>query len=260
MSRITRRIASATSLARRALPEDRYQQLRRGYRAACLTNLNDELMLSRGAHPAPLAAAFKLAATIPGYFTYDDAVAFTTLLSAQSAYAMRGDLFEIGSYQGRSAVFLARCLNPGEVLVICDAFEAPAEDKYPFPPSPAQLLRNLTMVVPDLHTESVEILADLSTNISFDADRRFRFAHVDGGHSFATALSDLRLCASHMLPGGIIAVDDYEHESWPEVTKAVDAFRAESTHVTVMLDLSRQGAIGRKLYLQVGTAGQESNE
>jgi hypothetical protein len=69
------RLATATSLARRALPAERYHQLRRGYRAASLTNLNDELMLSHGAHPAPLAEAFKLAATIPGYFTYDDAVA-----------------------------------------------------------------------------------------------------------------------------------------------------------------------------------------
>jgi hypothetical protein len=32
----------------------------------------------------------------------------------------------------------------------------------------------------------------------------------------------------------------------------VDAFLKERTDVTVMLDLSRQGAIGRKLYLQIG--------
>jgi hypothetical protein len=179
-------------------------------------------------------------------------VAFTTLLTAQSALGVRGDLFEIGTYQGRSAVFLARLLRSGETLVLCDAFGAPADDEYPYPPDPDQLLLNLAKVVPALPRESVEILADLSTNISLDPARRFRFAHVDGGHAFATALSDLRLCAAHMLPGGVIAVDDYEHESWPDVTLAVDAFLKERTDVTVMLDLSRQGAIGRKLYLQIG--------
>ena len=48
-----------------------------------------------------------------------------------------------------------------------------------------------------------------------------KVAHVDGGHSYETALSDLLLCAEHMVPGGVIAVDDYENYAWPEVTPAV---------------------------------------
>jgi hypothetical protein len=244
-------IDRATSLARRLLPQERYEQLRRGYRAATRTQLNDELMTSRGARFSGLASSFITASRIPGYFTYDDALVFTTILKMQSSFLLRGDLFEIGTYQGRSAAFLAMCLQPGERLVVNDAFQTETYDTYIDRPSPQTLLKNVRSVVPDLDEDRIRIIEGLSTEITIADDQRFRFAHVDGGHSYETALSDLLLCAEHMVPGGIIAVDDYENYAWPEVTPAVNEFLKRRTDVSVLMDINRQGAIGRKIYLQI---------
>ena len=112
---------------------------------------------------------------------------------------------------------------------------------------PETLLRNVRSVVPDLHNDSIQIIEGLSTEITLADDQRFRFAHVDGGHSYETALSDLELCAGHMIAGGIIAVDDYENYAWPEVTPAVNEFLKRRTDVSVLMDINRQGAIGRKI-------------
>ncbi len=65
------------------------------------------------------------------------------------------------------------------------------------------------------------------------------------------ALSDLRLVAAHLAPNGIIAVDDYQHPDWPQVTAAVDTFIAESGF-NIVADANRWAEAGRKLYLSCG--------
>jgi hypothetical protein len=62
------------------------------------------------------------------------------------------------------------------------------------------------------------------------------------------ALQDLRLAAFHLAPGGIIAVDDYQHPDWQDVTTAVDTFIAESDF-DVIADVNRWAEAGRKIYL-----------
>ena len=187
--------------------------------------------------------------TIPGWFTIDDCAHFYLALSMQSAYGIRGDLFEIGSYHGRSTALMAYCLQPGETIVICDAFEGDTTDSYQDKPTPRQLTDNLLRVSPDLDLECVDIHACLSSEVSFAETVRFRFVHIDGGHDRETALGDLILSSRHLLPGGIIVMDDYQNEQWPGVTLAVDEFLAAHKEFVVLADLNRHGAIGRKIYL-----------
>ena len=167
------------ALARKLLPEDRYAQVRRGVRAATRTKLNDELFTAEGARFSELAETFTIASRIGGYFTYDDALVFTTILKMQTAFSIKGDLFEIGTYQGRSAVFLAMCLQTGERLVVCDAFETPTEDTYHDLPTPESLRANLKRVVPEIDLNFVEVIEGLSTKITLTNDPRFRFAPID---------------------------------------------------------------------------------
>lgn len=202
------------------------------------------------AAPGPLVTeVFEKIRRIPGWFNIDDCAHFYLVLQMQSAYGATGDVLEIGSFFGRSTALLAYCLKPGERLMVCDAFEQPTNDPYPVRPTPDALRHHVRSVNPDLADESLVIMPGYSSALRFPPDQRFRFIHVDGGHSLAEALGDLRLAARHLASGGVLAVDDHAHPDFPEVTAAVRQFTAESADIHVLADLNRHGALGRKLYL-----------
>lgn len=218
----------------------------RAYRAYCgRYNRNDPPLFGLNARPGPLVSLFEEIKLLPGYFTYDDVVAFTLLLHIQSVSGVTGDLLEIGSYHGRSTAVIARCVRPGERFIVCDTFDRPAEETYPNPPSPDALHQTLSRLAPGL--QDVDIRASRSDELDLRGVA-LRFAHIDGGHTHNVALQDLRLAAFHLAPGGIIAVDDYQHPDWEDVTTAVDTFIADSDF-DVIADVNRWAEAGRKIYL-----------
>lgn len=189
---------------------------------------------------------------IPGWFNGDDLVHFWLVLEMQAAAGLTGDLLEIGCFHGRSAAVLAMQLRAGERLILCDAFNLPQAEAYGDAPTPERVRRNLLRAVPEIDGSRVEIIPCLSRDLRLPADLRLRFAHVDGGHSREEALGDLRLCARHLLPGGILVLDDYRHPSYPGVSEAAAEFLSESRDFGILADLNRRGALGRKLYLHRG--------
>lgn len=228
-------------MAKQVLPSN-VQRAYRAYRGRW--DRNDPLF-GLESKVGPLASLYDEIKALPGYFTYDDAVAFTLLLQTQNVSRVTGDLLEIGSYHGRSTVVIGRCALPGDRLIVCDTFEQPAEETYPDPPSPERLERTLARLAPNL--KRVDIRASRSDELNLDG-LTLRFAHIDGGHSYQVALHDLRFAAAHLGSNGIIAVDDYQHPNWRDVTHAVDTFVAES-EFEVVADVNRWAESGRKIYL-----------
>ena len=180
----------------------------------------NDLLLNADAMPGPMVDIFNSIRDVPGYFTYDDCVAFTLALGIQTAAGLHGDIFEIGSYRGRSTAVLAKQLRPGERLFVCDTFENPdpATGGYPDKPSPSRLMAHLRDAVPELTDDQIEIIEGYSTAIAFAPGQRFRFIHIDGGHQYDVARSDLDLAVRHLLTGGLIVLDDYHHPWYPDVT------------------------------------------
>ena len=200
--------------------------------------------------PGPLITdLFEPIKDVPGWFNVDDCGHFFLILSLQSASGLPGDLLEIGSYHGRSTAVMARCLGPGERIVVCDAFQADTDDRYAQKPSPENLLANVERVNPGLDRDRIVIHPCLSNDLKLDDKERFRFIHIDGGHSAEQAYFDLQLCTRYLLPGGVIAMDDYHNERWPGVAEGTDRFLKENPQLRVLADLNRHGALGRKLYL-----------
>ncbi len=186
--------------------------------------------------------------TIPGWFSVDDCSHFYTILSLQSAYGMKGDLFEIGSYHGRSTALMGKCLKEGERIVVCDVFDSDDGERYPNQPSPEQVMTNILRVTPDLDPSRIVIHRCPSDALQLGEDERFRFIHIDGGHSYEQVYADLRLASGHLLTKGIMAMDDYGHPRLPGVNQAVDQFLSENPQFLIVADLNRHGAMGRKLY------------
>lgn len=186
---------------------------------------------------------------IPGWFNVDDCGHFFLVLSYQSATGVKGDLLEIGSYHGRSTVLMATCLQPGERIVVCDAFESNIDDHYANKPSPAALISNMKRLNPRIGEDRIVIHKCLSNDLHLNKEEKFRFIHIDGGHSAEQAYFDLNLCSKHLTPHGIIVMDDYYNKLWPGVTQGTDKFLNDSDTLGVLADLNRHGAHGRKLYL-----------
>ena len=198
-----------------------------------------------------IAGAFQAIAPIPGWFNVDDCSHFHLVLEMQKVFGIMGDLLEIGSYHGRSAAMMSRYLRPSERIVVCDAFDTETEDHdhYDNLPSPQTLRTNLFRLNPHLLDPQIVIHHCLSSDLRLASTERFRFIHIDGGHSSEIAFQDLILANRHLADLGVIVVDDYHNREWPDVTVGVDRFLAQSTGPTILGDLNRHGAIGRKLYL-----------
>src|SRR5262249_46227209 len=95
-------------------------------------SLRGDITFAEGAEPGPLAVEIGAKIrNIPGWLTTDDLGHFALILRLQSAFGLRGDIVEIGTYYGRSAAALAHFLEPGEQLVLCDLFHAANRDHYP---------------------------------------------------------------------------------------------------------------------------------
>jgi predicted O-methyltransferase YrrM len=203
---------------------------------------------ARDARPGPVALAFNRVKAVPGWFTYDDAAHFTLVLRMQTAAGIRGDILEIGPYHGRSTAILAGALVEGERLTAVDPFQS-GEVYVANPPTPERLLSNVTAANPGLKADAVEIIAAYSTELELADDRRFRFVHIDGSHERDVVLHDLTMTERHLLPGGVVVLDDYDHPDWPGVTEAISDFRKEHPEFTEVADLNRHAESGRKLYL-----------
>ena len=201
-------------------------------------------------NPGPLISeVFSRISHIPGWFTFDDCTHFHLILSLQSVFGIEGDLFEIGSYHGRSTALMARYLKKNERIVICDAFDVDALHNYKNPPSPEMLIKNIRLVNPNLDLSKIIINRCLSSSLSLNPDQQFRFIHVDGGHFEEEVKADLVLCCKHIISNGVIVIDDYGHPDFPDVTKAVDECLRHQPDLKIIADLNRHGAFGRKLYL-----------
>lgn len=204
--------------------------------------------------PAPYArlgrasALYNQVEIIPGYFDYDDAQHFALLLNVQCALGIAGDIMEIGTWKGRSAAFLSFFVNNNERLILNDVFSSPATDKYPEYPSVEMVQRAILAMNPDI-AEQILFIEGNSRSTTIPASARIRFAHIDGGHSFDECYQDLVRVTPHVVEGGVIAVDDYDHPDWPEVKPAADRWTSEHPEFKVIGDLNRNVAVGRKLYL-----------
>ncbi len=234
-------------ISRALTPEPVKLWMKRRKRGLDLTTDISEATI--GPNPGPVAALFRELRNVRGAFTLDDAGHFLLTLRMQTHQGLTGDLLEIGSYHGRSTAVMCQALEPGERIHVCDAFENEGASEFAVKPTPEGLLRNIRRVNPDIDPAAIVIHNCLSQQLVLPDAQKFRFIHIDGGHDDATCYGDLQIAHRHILPGGVVVIDDYCHPHYPGVTSATDRFLSETPGYTLLLDVNRHGERGRKLYL-----------
>ncbi len=124
-------------------------------------------------------------------------------------------ILEIGSWEGRSALFFLNYL-PSSQIVCIDPFEGSIEHQInPYfadlaRKSEAQFDRNLAAFgkrVEKIKGSSTDVLPGLAIG-----RRRFDLAYIDGSHRAVDVYRDAALTWPLMAPGVVVVFDDYE---WP---------------------------------------------
>jgi hypothetical protein len=189
---------------------------------------------------------------VPGWFDWVDVVLFQLFDQIHVETTFRGDLLEIGVYQGKSAILLGYFARDGERVVVCDVFESAASEMsnveenqhYYSDLSRGLFERNFLRFhrcLPEIHQCSSTELQERGV-----LRGRFRFIHVDGSHLYAVVRQDIASAKSALIEGGIVVFDDYRSEHTPGVAAAV--WEAIAGGVVRPICLTR-----RKMYAWMGT-------
>lgn len=177
---------------------------------------------------------------IEGWFLKESACMFAFINYIQKKENIVGDLFEIGTHHGKSAIMLGLMTNQKkEKLGLCDIFSNQELNISNSGRGNKEILvRNLSSFFKDLHF--IQIYEKKSSDLTKEECGFCRFFHIDGGHSFEETYSDLCLASSSLIQKGIVAIDDFFHVFYPEVTEAVCKFILdEKTLVPVALGFNK---------------------
>ena len=173
--------------------------------------------------PREAAQLVRRTRPIAGWLSPGAIYLFALIDHVQKRLKIAGNLFEIGVHHGKSALVLGAMARPADRLGVCDVFGAQALNVSASGKGDREIfLRNFRGAFAD--DSFLTIYEKLSSGLTADEVTPCRFLHVDGGHSSPEALADLELCKQCLVPGGIIAVDDAFHPTWPGVTDAIFTF------------------------------------
>jgi hypothetical protein len=172
-----------------------------------------------------LQSYFEAFDRIEGWLSPDAALMFMAYHELISAQGIAGDVLEIGVHHGLSALALAAMRGDAARLVAVDLFDELQAHNVSESGSGCheRFMRHMHEFFGD--TAFVECIAAPSGTLSpDDLGSGFSFCHVDGGHTAAETYHDLDLCSRILLPGGLLAIDDYFNPAFPGVCEGAIKF------------------------------------
>jgi SAM-dependent methyltransferase len=116
---------------------------------------------------------------------------------------------EVGSYEGRSACWIARHLLTGKNsrLICVEPFQEYEDQERNF---------DHNTRVAGCADKIVKLRGRSQQVLPFLAEESFDFVYVDGSHMTLDVLQDAAMCWRLVRPSGILVFDDYEHPLFPD--------------------------------------------
>jgi hypothetical protein len=165
--------------------------------------------------------------SLPGWFLPDAAVMFMAYNQLASQQVAPGDTLEIGVFHGKSAIAVASLRGDGGIFTAIDVFDdlSSRDGSSHDVGIKGAFLANMAEWVP-AHDRLRTIVAPSAT-VRADALGPHSFCHIDGLHSAEGTFSDMKLCAEVVVPGGLVALDDYFNQRFPGVSEGALLFEQE---------------------------------
>lgn len=150
-------------------------------------------------------------------------------------------LLEIGSYEGRSAVWWCRNMatHTTSKVVCVDAWRGGFNPEHTDAAMDEVERRFDHNTRQWTATQRIEKRKGASTRLLAEAvacGERYHVVYVDGDHHLAQAACDMCLAWELVLPGGYMIIDDYgsQHHNHKNMKQTVDAWLAENPEAVVM--------------------------
>ena len=137
---------------------------------------------------------------------------------------LKGDVVEIGSKSGKTTIFLSKIMEtlfPENRLFSIDPYTLEGAKK-------SLLLEDYNHIY-EIYTSFISNTKNLNNHkhykmTSSEAERfipdKILFAYIDGEHTYQAVKNDFRMLSGRIVDGGIVAIDDYQNDTWPGVGKA----------------------------------------
>ena len=190
--------------------------------------------------PSPAELFKKYEALFPqveGWLMWEAVQVLAFLNAAQVAEGIKGNLAEIGAYQGKLSLAMATFLDPAaESLLVIDIFDAQHlnTSRSGVGATMAAFIQNFLKLDPA--PDYVRVFRKRSDALKpAELGQNIRFFSVDGGHSCEETCHDLELAAQTLHPCGMIVLDDYFNTNWPGVEAGVSAYFQAHTDLVPLL-------------------------
>ena len=183
---------------------------------------------------------------VPGMSSTFSAAIVAGLLQIQSENGQHGHVIEIGVFEGRFLLAMARALAADEIAIGIDTFDWPDQ---------AVLQRFRDHCARQGLEERVVAFKSSSAGLGDGEVRALlgghpcRLIHVDGDHSPASASGDLGLCDRCLDAQGLIVVDDVLHPNYPRLTLALFEFLDQRPGWRVLCAIDRTSLVGAAKYV-----------
>jgi predicted O-methyltransferase YrrM len=160
------------------------------------------------------------------------------LLRIQSDLGVKGSVAELGAFEGRFFIALAKALSEGERALGIDIFEWPnAQVIDRFEANCARhnvpIESRITWKADSNKMAPGDLLAKLG-------GEKVRLIHVDGEHTQAALTKDLELATAVIRDGGVIVLDDMLHPGYPTLMVAVQSYLDRHPDMTVLCIIDRE--------------------
>lgn len=179
--------------------------------------------------------AVKMFSQIPGMISVENGTIFYFIAYTQS---IKGNIVEIGSWQGRSTSFFAKsCKDSGNGIVFAiDPFLGNPGKEHFYVVNKDDLSDLKENFQKNINTNGLSEYVKLFPMTSEEArehiNEDIRLLFIDGNHEYEFVKRDIQNFVPLLKSGGIVIFDDYNSVSFPGVVQAVKEDIIESPQFT----------------------------
>ena len=174
---------------------------------------------------------------VDGWLLPETARCIVCISDAQRRKGTRGSIAEIGVHHGKLFILLCLLRSEGEVAVGYDLFGRQTENiDRSGEGDLATLKKNLQrMDINDSHLKLITAnsLELNSAMVLRDSEAPIRLFSVDGGHTADITSNDLSIAANTIAEDGVVILDDFFNEAWPDVSTGASLFLRDNPEMLV---------------------------
>jgi hypothetical protein len=165
--------------------------------------------------------------SIPGWLVPQQLIVQDAFLTLQRKAGLTGNLVEIGVWKGRLASLMALHRTSNEQILLIDPAINNQIVTEAFNTVGAEVKNTHVLPLLSQRLPTVKGWENLAASV--------RYFHIDGEHSRQAVIRDLELADFTLHDDGLVIVDDFFNNTYPQVSQAVFEYQAANSGRLILL-------------------------